>query len=256
MWNSAMDLFRDYMGTGLITGFFVVAVVYLFFVETDKAKRLMFIYIPVVLLLLYFNPLFCKVFYSVIGDEIYYRILWLIPVTMVLAYGITKFYQRIGGWRRTGFLLLAAVLLMISGSLIYKNENFKRADNLYHIPQTVVDICDAIQVEGREVMAVFPMEMLQYVRQYSAYVCMPYGREIIVDRWGYFSPLQQAMEAEKLNIEVAAPLAKERACHYLIVDSEKEILGDMAEYDYELFDSIGGYDIYIDRSVYIGLFNE
>jgi len=85
---------------------------------------------------------------------------------------------------------------------------------------------------------------------------MPYGREIIVDRWGYFSPLQQAMEAEKLNIEVAAPLAKERACHYLIVDSEKEILGDMAEYDYELFDSIGGYDIYIDRSVYIGLFNE
>ena len=58
MWNSAMELFRDYMGTGWIIGFFMVAVVYLFFAETDKAKRLLFIYIPVVLLLLYFNPLF------------------------------------------------------------------------------------------------------------------------------------------------------------------------------------------------------
>ena len=60
MWNSAMELFRDYMGTGWIVGFFMVAVVYLFFTETDKAKRLLFIYIPVVLLLIYFNPLFCK----------------------------------------------------------------------------------------------------------------------------------------------------------------------------------------------------
>ena len=134
MWNSAMELFRDYMGTGLITGFFIVAVVYLFFTEKDKAKRLLFIYIPVALLLLYFNPLFCKLLYSVIGDEIYYRILWLLPVTMVLAYGITTFYQGIRGWRRMGFLLLAAVFLMTSGSLIYKNVNFKRADNLYHIP--------------------------------------------------------------------------------------------------------------------------
>ena len=77
-----------------------------------------------------------------------------------------------------------------------------------------------------------------------------------MDRWGYFSPLQQTMEAEKLIVEKMAPLAKERACHYVIVDSKKEILGDMAEYDYELFDSIDGYDIYIDRSVYIGLFDE
>lgn len=256
MWNSAMELFRDYMGTGWIIGFFMVAVVYLFFTETDKTKRLLFIYIPVVLLLLYFNPLFCKLLYTVIGDEIYYRILWLIPVTMVLAYGITVFYQRIRGWRGKGFLLLAGMLVMTSGSLIYKNVNFKRAENLNHIPQTVVDICDAIQVEGREVMAVFPIEMLQYVRQYSAYVCMPYGREITVDRWGKYTPLQQVMIAEKLIVDEMAPLAKEQACHYVIVDSEKEILGNMAEYDYELFESIDGYDIYIDRSVYMGVDDE
>ena len=100
------------------------------------------------------------------------------------------------------------------------------------------------------------MEMVQYVRQYSAYVCMPYGRELIVDTWGYFSMLKQVMTAEKLDVEQMAPLAKEDSCHYIIVASEKEIVGDMAEYDYELFDSIDGYDIYIDRSVYIGVYDE
>ena len=253
MWNSALELFENYMGTGLVTVFFLVTVVYLFFVEKDKSKRILFIYMPVVLLLLYFNPLFCQVIYSLIGDEIYYRILWLIPVTMVLAYGVTYFCQRIGKQCKIVFLIFAAAMVMISGSLIYRNVNFKKADNLYHIPQTVVDICDAIQVEGREVMAVFPVEMLQYVRQYSPYICMPYGREIIVDRWGFYTDLQLVMEAEVLVVEKMAELAKEKNCHYIIIKSDKQILGDMKEYDYEMFDQIDGYDIYIDRSIYIGL---
>ncbi len=253
MWNSALELFENYMGTGLVTVFFLVTVVYLFFVEKDKSKRILFIYMPVVLLLLYFNPLFCQVIYSLIGDEIYYRILWLIPVTMVLAYGVTYFCQRIGKQCKIVFLIFAAAMVMISGSLIYRNVNFKKADNLYHIPQTVVDICDAIQVEGREVMAVFPVEMLQYVRQYSPYICMPYGREIIVDRWGFYTDLLLVMEAETLVVEEMAPLAKAQGCHYIIINSERKVLGDMQEYDYRLFDSIDGYDIYIDTSIYIGL---
>lgn len=253
MWNSALELFESYMGTGLITAFFLVSVVYLFFVEQDKAKRVLFLYMPIVLLLLYFNPLVCRVIYSVIGDEIYYRILWLIPVTIILAYGIVCFYQRSHGKYRRMFLIFSAVMVMVSGSLIYRNVNFKKADNLYHIPQTVVEICDAIEVEGREVMAVFPVEMLQYVRQYSAYICMPYGREVTIDRWGFYTDLQQVMEEEILIVEEMAPLAKEESCHYIIINSKKQIVGDMQQYDYELFDSIDGYDIYIDTSIYRGL---
>ncbi len=253
MWNSAMELFSSYMGTGLITGFFFVAVIYLFFTEKNKEKRLLFLYIPVVLLALYFNPLFCKVLYSVIGDEIYYRILWLIPVTTVLAYSITNFYQNLKGKVKMIFLAAASVMVMISGSFIYQNDHFRKADNLYHIPQTVVEICDAIEVEGREVMAVFPREMLQYVRQYSAMICMPYDREITVNRWGFYTDLQVVMDAEVLVVDKMAEYAKQENCHYIIVSSDKKILGDMEEYDYELFDSIGGYDIYIDRSIYIGL---
>ena len=76
------------------------------------------------------------------------------------------------------------------------------------MPQAVVDICDAIQVEGREVMAVFPKEMLSFVRQYTPLVCMPYGREMLVERWNADNPLYDAMEAEVLDMDVILPLAK------------------------------------------------
>lgn len=253
MWDSVIELFRSYMGTGLVISFFLAAIIYLFLVEKEPVKRILFVYLPVILLVLYFNPLFAKVLYAVLDEEIYYRILWLMPVSIVLAYCVSDLYGKVKGAMKTVLLIGATVMIMLSGSLIYDNVNFRKAENPYHIPQTVVEICDAIEVEGREVMAVFPTEMIQYVRQYSPYVCMPYGRDVIEAQWGKYADLQLVMEAKVLVVEKMAPLAKAKGCHYIVVNQEKEILGDMREYDYELFASIGGYDVYLDTTIYAGL---
>ena len=39
MWNTIITLFRQYMGTGLILGCFLGALVYLFLEEKEKRKR-------------------------------------------------------------------------------------------------------------------------------------------------------------------------------------------------------------------------
>lgn len=253
MWNDITTLFRNYMGTGLIIGWFLVSAGYLLIKERQKHIRILFLYVPIVLLLLFFNPMFAEVVYRFADEEIYYRVLWLIPVTVVIAYAMIRVYGKLKGKTRIGFLAVGSVLIMLSGSFIYSNPYFRRAENMYHMPQNVVDICDAIVVEGREVMAVFPMEMLQYVRQYSPVVCMPYGREIIVERWGHRNELYDAMEAEVVDVARVAALARNNICHYVILSQEKELLGDFTKYDYVLFDSIGGYDIYLDTTQYIGL---
>lgn len=245
-----MELFRSYAGTGLIVGFFLVAEVYLFFTEKDKVKRILLLYVPAVLLILFFNPLFCEILYGFIGDEIYYRILWLIPITAVLAYTISVLYQSLRGKMKRIFLLFAAVMVMISGSLIYQNVNFRKADNLYHIPREVVEICDSIEIEGREVMAAFPEEFLQYVRQYSALVCMPYGREVFM---GEYNEFYQLMRAEEISVERLAALAKQYQCHYVIVSENKSLIGDMTEYDYDIYKQIGEYVIYKDTTMNFSL---
>lgn len=253
MWNMAIELFRNYMGTGLLIALFLVCMVYLFIQEKDKGKRVLFLYVPIIMLLLFFNPIFTRIVYGVIGEEIYYRILWLLPITVTLAYTVVKIYGTLKGKKAYTFLGVAALLVVICGGCIYTNPAFKRAENIYHIPQDVVDICDAIEVEGREVMAVFPEEMLIYVRQYSARVCMPYGREVLVEQWGLGHDLYDVMKADTIEAEVVAGMAKESDCHYVIIDTEKNVIGSFEDYDYIELTRVGKYIIYQDTTIYIGL---
>lgn len=253
MWNMAVELFRNYMGTGLILVWFLICVIYLFVQEKDRGKRVLFLYMPIVLFLLFFNPLFIRIIYGIIGEEIYYRILWLLPVTIAIAYTVVKIYTQLKGKKAYAFLAVSALILMVSGGCIYLNPTFSRAENIYHMPQEVVDICDAIEVEGREVMAAFPEEMLIYVRQYSARVCMPYGREVMVERWGIGHELFDAMKEDILDVETISSLAKANACHFVIVDGEKLLDGSFEDYDYTEFTRVGKYIVYQDTTIYIGL---
>lgn len=253
MWSMITKSFQDFMGTGLIMGWYLLVLVYLWFTEKDRRKRVLLLYVPLMVLVLYFNPLFARLVYRAVGDEIYYRLLWLLPVTVVVAYGTVCIYGRIKSRKKYWFAALSAVLVTVSGSCIYASPHFHRAENLYHMPQAVVDICDAIQVEGREVMAVFPKEMLSLVRQYTPLVCMPYGREMLVSRWQADNPLYDAMEAEVLDMDVILPLSKTYSSHFVIVPEGKEIVGNVEDYGFVLVDRIDGYVIYQDTSVYIGL---
>lgn len=254
MWMVSNEYFRLYMGTGLIVIFFLAALIYLLLTEKRKPVRIMFVYVPIIVLLLFFNPLVTKLVYEYADAEIYYRILWLLPVTLVIAYVLVKIYGSLKDKLKLPFVIAAVVLMMVSGSFIYNNGFYKKVENIYHVPQSVVEICDAIVVEGREVMAVFPEEMLQYVRQYSPVVCMPYGREVTVDKWIYYhSELHDVMEAEVVDTERLGELAKAQQCHYIILDEDKELDGDLSRFDYVEFERVAGYVIYKDRTVNLEL---
>lgn len=270
MWSDVAALFREYMGTGLIVIWYLLCLVYLWMNEKRKHMRILFLYMPVILLLLYFNPLFYRLVYSVMESEIYYRILWLLPVTVVIAYTCICIYGRMAesGERKAKFpasvkslasakpfapanlfALCAAGVIMVSGNFIYSSPFFSRAENLYHVPDTVVDICDAINVPGREVMAVFPLELVQYVRQYSPVTCMPYGRETTVDKWNYYHPLRDEMETEVIDMEKLVPLSREYNCHYVIFRPGQKVRGKPEDYGWERFGEVDGYTIYRDTEV-------
>ena len=128
---------------------------------------------------------------------------------------------------------------------MYTNPLYTPAENHYHVPQFVVDICDAIEIEGREVMAAFPDEFLLYVRQYSPVVCMPYGREAYT---GSYNELNLLIMSDEINVEQLSSLSKAAFCHYIILEEGKIFRGNMSDYGYELFDRLHGYEIYKDTT--------
>ena len=253
MWNEIMAIFRAYMGSGLIFIWFLISELYLFRKEKRKHIRILFFYVPMIILAIFFCPLFGRLMYRFGDMEGYYRVLWLIPVTVVIAFTVVEIFGRLRGRRKWEFFIAAVAILMASGNYIYGSPLFTKAENGYHVPESVVEICDAIEVEGREVRAVFPAELIQYVRQYSPVICMPYGREILVERWGNQDELYDLMEADEIDAEVLAARARARECHYIILSKEKKQVGSLQDYDYELFGQVQNYNIYKDSTVNLGL---
>lgn len=248
--GDAAALFREYMGTGLMVIWYMISLVYLWINEKRKYLRLLFLYMPVILLLIYFNPLFARLVHDMAEGEIYYRILWLLPVTTVIAYTAVCIYGKFTDRRRAELFALCAVgMIAVSGSFVYSSPLFSKAENRYHMPDSVVHICDAIHVPGREVMALFPLELVSYVRQYDPLICMPYGREMTVDRWHYRDLLRDAMIEETIDVEKMVPLAREAGCHYCILPVNRKIKGDPKDYGWVIFGETDGYIIYRDPAI-------
>ena len=93
----ALKLFQEYMGTGLIMIWFLISLLYLWLTEKRKHIRVMFLYVPLLLLFVFFNPLVAKLVSGLADGEIYYRILWLLPVTPVIAYAAVDFCGKLVG---------------------------------------------------------------------------------------------------------------------------------------------------------------
>lgn len=244
-WNETTEIFRNYMGTGLIVIWFLIAIVYLFFSEHRKARRILFLYTPIIVLLLFLNPLFYTLFDILVGQEGYFRIGWLMPVAIVIAYAVVLVCGELKGKKALCFAVTSVLLIMVSGKLVYSSPLYGRAENIYHVPDSVVHICDAIMVPGREVMAVFPDEMLLYVRQYTPFVCMPYGREVIM---GEESELHELMKGKVIDLEAVLPFIREMHCHFCILRADQEIKGDLEEYGWIQYGEVDGYVIYRDTA--------
>lgn len=240
--------FGRYAGTGMMTGLFLISLIFLFFKEKNKTNRLIFIYVPVATLLIYFCPLWAWVVYRMIGEDLYWRFLWLLPVVPVVAYAAVKMVQLLDRKIQPFAGTVAALIVILSGSLIYRSSHVTWAENLYHIPQEVIAVCDLIEPEEGKVKAAFPYEMFQYVRQYSAKIEMPYGREYILFDWADRSDLFYALSEDVLNPEKVASLARTEGCTYLVFAADKPIDGRLEDYGFVKYATEGDYCIYRDTT--------
>lgn len=246
--RESLTIFMDYCGNGIYPFLFLAALVYLLVTEKDKRVRLILAETSVVILVLFFFPLFKMVMDRVEEAGTYYRILWLLPMTVVIAYAGVKL---IGKYTRIGLVALAAVCIL-GGSYVYGNVNVSKAENRYHLPAEVPAICDLIMpAEDEErVWAVFPSELVQYIRQYTSEIQMPYGRDMLVASWDHTEhPIYALMEAETIHIDLIAQLLDDYGVQYLILNKAKPVEGEPSEYGLEKIGEIGGYDVFRNTDV-------
>lgn len=244
----SLVIFKLYTGLKLLFVLTLVSFLYLLITEKDKTIRQLFVYAPVLILVLFLFPVSRKLFVAMgLDGETYYRVLWTIPMGMITAYGAVRFTGR---HRRIG-LLVSMVLIILCGSYVYKSDYISKAENLYHIPDTVVRICDLIHPSDADpdvqVTAVFPEKLVHFVRQYDSDIRMPYGREMIASQWDYYNKVHEAMEEDGvLDPEKLVEACREEYCQYIILDKNREMTGNPENAGLILVEEIDGYLIYLD----------
>lgn len=247
---STLQILQLYIGNGALMLLFVVALIYLWSVEKKKGIKFLFVYFSIGLLVIFLFPPLLLFVQNVLGEgETYYRLLWVLPIGIVIPYATVKFFlscrQKWIGYAVVG---LVCIYVAVGGNLVYNAPQLTRAQNWYQLPQEVIDICDEIVVPGREVKAAFPHELVQYVRQYSPYVVMPYGYDALVERWGRTDSFEQEMRKEVSDAKMLAEFARERNTHYIIINRNHHMQGTLKENGFELFTQTANYNVYLDEN--------
>ena len=246
--NTTLTIYKNYSGSSMMMLFVAAAVVYLWILEEHKEIRLLFSYLAAFVAALFFFPLFSyAAIHFFLDAQVYYRLLWLIPMGVIVSYAIVKAISQIEVRKKRVVVgIIMALFLMQSGSLVYQNAMVTKAENLYHLPQSVIDVADVLHVEGRDVKAVVPGEMLQFIRQYDASIHLAYGREALVEGWSN-NPLYEVMEAKPVRSFLVTDYAKQQGVEYIVLRTGTPIVGGkpIEQYEFSFLTSVANYDIYI-----------
>lgn len=245
--ETVISIFKSYNGTGLYGILFLACLLYLWHTEEDKKLRVLLVYCPALMTILFFIP-YCYAIYNHLDDGTYYRILWLLPMTVLIAYVGCKI---VGRHTRLG-LLIAVVVLILSGTWSYKSPYITRAENLYHLPQETIDLCDMIKPEkGKErVWAAFPVEQVHFVRQYTSSIQMPFGRDSLVAGWDHIpNAIFDIYQEPEIELKGLADHAQEYYINYFVLLKEKPIVGNPVDYDMEYVGETQNYIVYKNNTV-------
>ncbi len=243
-----------YFGGPMLAILLVASAIYIIATEKDLKKKILLGILPIVILAGFLLPV-TKIVYVAAFDEsdTYYRVLWLVPVYVVIGYAVCKLVFSFENKMKQRIALVAAlVVVAISGHLVYLNQYMSVAQNLYHIPQHVIEICDVIApADGEDrVRAAFPSELVHFVRQYDTNILMPFGREMVVTQWDYYNPVYEVMEKpEIIDAEELLDATRQTSCRYIVLAKDRKINKNLTTLGLKLIKTIDNYYIYEDPQV-------
>ena len=229
----------------------LISSIYLIVKESDVRKKIIFGMMPLVIVAGFLFPITKKLYVKVARLEsanTFYRILWIIPMYVTIAYAFTKFIESIkSSVIKRVAVGVAAVVIIITGSCVYANEHVYMAENIYHLPQNVIDICDRIKPTEDEgtVRAAFTPELVYFVRQYDPNILMPYGRDYI-DHNYYNGVLEQMKEEGEIEAQELLYYTRVDLDRYIILPTDKKLDEDITIFDVKLVDTLDRYNIYED----------
>lgn len=227
----------------------LVSILWILWQEKDWMRKILLGILPLVLMFIYWCPATGILFMKLLGENVYWRILWLILIAAVIPYAGCLLLKKLHGiWRQGAFLLLM-VLVALCGEQVLSGEHFEVSTNEYKIPQYVIDVCNVLP---SDVHAMVSNRLMPYIRLYDPSVTLEYGRnslaynEITWETTSHEQLLYLEAQKPEIDLSVLGPLAKEVNIEFLVFSSSRTYIGDWEDYGYREYGSTDEFTIFAD----------
>ncbi len=233
--------FNQYQGDGMYMALFFIGMLYIYLKEKDKKMRFLFLYFPLTVLVITLNPIFNKCVGSIFNDSVYWRLFWLLPMGITIAYCLIKFVQEQKDKVQKIVVAISLVLILIvSGEIMYSEGVFPKLGNMYKLPDDAVWVAQLIGADEAEYKkAIVPDTLVPYIRQIDASINMAYRRH----PEGY-QDNDLVRELAAGNVEFIAKYAVENDCNYVVFNGGVVLTDEMEKYGFEKMNQTTFYVIY------------
>ncbi len=254
-----------YFGTGWQYPFFAIALCGLLLLWKRRDAAVVTLYTLIMLVIIY-CPITAKVLMAFMGDNVYWRMFWLLPIIPVLGVAMVEFvglvikaFDRIfSGKKWAGAAAVALVVAIYAGLLygggyfVYQDGNVIWAKNPEKLPPEIVDIIEAVNSdyeaapEGEKKVAAVGT-IVPFIRQYDSTILLTYGRSTVQkeDKNGTRGEIYEQLTNElSPDYDRIEKLLKKTDTTYLIIANNMSVdAGEMSGHGYEVIYDNGAYTL-------------
>ncbi|MEI8198966.1 MAG: hypothetical protein WCG21_02805 [Eubacteriales bacterium] len=241
--------YTQYFGVGSYMLLYISSLIYIYATEKKKIIRDLLFYYPLLVLAVIFNPLIAYVIMKFIENQVYWRMFWILLLTIIIAYAATMIVQRISrNYGKVVVTLFIIIIMILGGKFIFTPANYSTSFNWYKLPVQTIEVCNIIENDSNtKIRVVVPADLEVSVRQYDANIQMPYGRDGY-DNTGALSETGRAfhslMQDSVLNVELISSYMRGFECNYIVIKKTTVLSENLEISGYKFVASTDSYNIY------------
>lgn len=224
---------NDFTGNGMFMALYLVTLLFIAFTVEDKKLKDAVLYPSLALLCFVYLVINAANYllalnYIEFNDEVKGRFVWLFMVPAIAALGCTLMVSFLKDRKNQLLLTLALIpVIFMCGVFQITDYRFKKADNLYKLPQEYIDISDVILAQQRNdgdgtAALIVPYEAAYSFRQYSADINLLYGEDATFGRIYSVEDERRdvcdTMQTTCPDLELIETVAGEYGSEYIIFD--------------------------------------
>ncbi|MFV0528630.1 MAG: hypothetical protein ACK5MN_07945 [Lachnospiraceae bacterium] len=252
IWKVVQSAWEKYWGESFQFIVLFACLLYILVHPKEKENRKLFVGYSGIFFFIFAFPITAYIIADYCtGRDVYWRMLWILPIPIIVAYVFTKIAGVIKN-KGIQFSIVAILILVIvvTGKSVYFNGNYVRTNNPQKVLDYVAYICDLIneqREEGEEIHLATTNKMTTYIRVYDPSIYMPYGRWGHSDMTETEQQLMLQLMSEDPNLTELTTLARQLNCNYIVMKYDTDsIITSMNALGYENMGQVEAYFIFKD----------